>query len=315
MSDSGISTVPPPALLRRLYALTCLLASAVFWWPLALLRDKWIKRTDPQSDADGPEYVLGSPARNFWIYDRRKSGHRGFFPSLLGPKLGSSVQSVFSLLNSGSAAKSMHRSSRDNSSSEDTLLLHGTVTDRATGQPVPEVVLHVWQADPRGEYAKYGDLDLDFDFRGYVTAAGQSGKYAVGTLYPTTIGMYSASPWYLLNAFFCCAPSVVLWLRCHFTGQGYPDIRRPPHMHFYVAAPGYKTLVTQLYFPDRLGEGEFADILKTDPAHPPSTLPLNQELLLHPSIVSAARAGANREGTLPTTRWAVCFDFKLERLK
>src|SRR5512140_1267605 len=78
----------------RAYALACLAVTACFYWPLAILHDwmraklpwlakhLWSEDTNPQTDVDGPEFVLGAPCREFWIYDKTKTGHRGFLPSV-----------------------------------------------------------------------------------------------------------------------------------------------------------------------------------------------------------------------------------------
>ena len=313
----------------RLYAYLCLVASAVVWWPLALFFDATHgtaleplvhgrrRATDgpnPQEDADGPEYVLGTPRRRLWLYNKGKRGHRGFLRTVLGAQVGGVLERILAALWRGipSAQPAGQRTLRDHSTDKDTLLVTGTVTDRATGEPVRGAQLWAWQADPRDAYAKYGDLDLDFDFRGRFAADPTTGAYAVGTLYPTTIGMWSASAAYLINALFWGAPGVLMLAYHRLTGRPTFDVRRPPHIHFYVSAPGYRTLVTQLYFPDRLADGELDDQEKTDPAHPSAATPLRPALLLHPSSLVGDKAPTASTG-LPKTKWAVNFDFTLDR--
>src|SRR6185295_8133361 len=114
---------------------------------------------------------------------------------------------------------------------------------------------------------------LDFDFRGDVHADRITGTFALGTLYPVTITAYSPSFLYLVNAALGFLPSVALWVWCRLTSHPLPlFFRRAPHIHFYVRAPGYRKLCTQLYFPDRLAPGEFEERMKADPANFDSAL-------------------------------------------
>ena len=241
-----------PVLLYRGYALACLAVSAACYWLVAMFLDSATgfrvtnhlnpkQPANPQRGADGPEFVVGSPSRELWVYDRTKPGHRSFFRSLGGPILGRALQWLHSLMWSGlkPASPFARRSERDSSTSDDTLLLTGVVRDRAAGSPLPDAKLWVWQTDPRGDVAKYGDLDLDFDFRGRYKAHRATGRYLIGTLYPVSITAYSASFVYVLNAVACFVPSGIIWAWSRLTGAPLPGLfRRPPHIHFYVSAPG-----------------------------------------------------------------------------
>jgi protocatechuate 3,4-dioxygenase beta subunit len=275
-----------------------------------LAKHLWSEDTNPQTDVDGPEFILGAPRREFWIYDKTKTGHRGFLPSVAGLVFGTALQKICNSIWAGVTAEG-GRSEGDNSTSDDTLLLVGLVTDRATGAPVPGAIVSAWQADPRSSPAKYGDLDLDFDFRGDVHANPVTGSFALGTLYPVSIMSYSPSALYVANAALGFLPSVVLWTWCRLTSRRLPIFfHRPPHIHFYVRAPGYKKLCTQLYFPDRLADGEFDRMVKADPAHFDSSLQVNPITLLHPR--PREDSGEALRGLLPTW-WAVVFDFELDR--
>lgn len=203
------------------------------------------------------------------------------------------------------------RSERDHSTSDDTLLLTGSVTDRATGAPVRGAIVSAWQADHRAALAKYSDLDLDFDFRGDVHADPVTGRFRAG--YAAPRHNHRVLPELLvrrecgagLSAFggaLGVVPPHARPLPLFF--------RRPPHIHFYVRAPGYKRLCAQLYFPDRLAPGEFDELVKADPAHFDSGLPVGPAILVHPTRrdeVDAAPPGS------PTTRWAAVFNFELDR--
>ncbi|KAI9029459.1 Intradiol ring-cleavage dioxygenase [Hyaloraphidium curvatum] len=313
------------------FALGALVASGLFYWPGALVGDTLLRGTfigkllgydqsNPLEDADGPEYVLSPPQRKFWLYDRRKSGHRGFLASLFGPTISAPLDTVVNALYSGAdfASLASHRSAEDKSDSKDTLAMFGRVVDRATGKPVPNATLRAWAADPRGRVPKYGDLDLDYDFRGVYSADPTTGRYAIGTLYPVSIGMYSAAAFYVFNGLLGFVPGILLTAYCKLTGASYPDAVRPPHLHFYVSAPGYRTLCTQIYFPDRLAAGEFDAQLEKDVAHGNKAGPqVAPEQLAHPVLRDEFLAGgkgreAEVEG-LPVTRWVVPFDFPIDR--
>jgi len=326
MQNQHIKNTPQagtwPVAASRAYALTCLVATACFYWPLVLLHDwmrarlprlaglAWPGDANPQTDGDGPEFILGAPRRLLWMYDPAKAGHRGFLRSVAGPALGAALERVHNAVWAG-VADGGERSERDHSTSDDTLLLTGSVTDRATGAPVRGAIVSAWQADPRAALAKYSDLDLDFDFRGDVHADPVTGRFALRTLHPVTITAYSPSFLYVVNAALGFLPSVALWVWCRLTSRPLPlFFRRPPHIHFYVRAPGYRRLCTQLYFPDRLAPGEFDELVKADPAHFDSALPVGPAMLVHPTRrdeVDAAPRGS------PTTRWAAVFNFELDR--
>jgi protocatechuate 3,4-dioxygenase beta subunit len=306
----------------RAYALACLVVTACCYWPLAILHDwtraklPWLAKNlwpgdaNPQTDVDGPEFVLGAPCREFWMYDRAKPGHRGFLPSVAGPVVGTVLGRICNAIWAGIATDN-GRSEGDNSTSDDTLLLAGLIKDRATGAPIRGAIVSAWQADPRSTPAKYSDLDLDFDFRGDVHADPVTGKFALGTLYPVSIMAYSPSALYVANAALGFLPSIVLWIWCRLTSRHLPTFfRRPPHIHFYVRAPEYKKLCTQLYFPDRLAAGEFDRMVKEDPAHFNSALQVSPATLLHPS--RRDEADETLRG-LPPTLWAAIFNFALDR--
>lgn len=261
--------------------------------------------------------MLFPPLRQFWLYDRTKPGHRGFLPSLLGTTIGTPLASLFNSLlgNTEHISMAKYRSKEDRSYDKDTVALFGKVVDRKTGEPIRDAVIYAWGADPRGPVSKYGDLDLDFDFRGKFKADSLTGKYALGLLYPVSIGAYSAGSFYVYNAFFAFIPGLLLSIYCKVTGSKFPDFIRPPHVHFYVSAPGYKTLCTQLYFADRLASGEFNKQLDQDVAHPKgSPVTVTEGQMMHP--VLREQFADKKRGELvglPVTRWVQPFDFVLDR--
>lgn len=95
------------------------------------------------------------------------------------------------------------------------LCVHGRVLD-TDGIPVLGAVLDVWQADKGGNYDNDG-----YTLRGKVKASGYTGNYRFETIVP---GDYQIA-------------------------EIPPDFRCA-HIHVRVTADGFKTLTTQLYFPD-----------------------------------------------------------------
>jgi len=284
----------------RLWAAACLGASALYWWPRAILRDEVLKirGASPQWEADGPEHLLGSPLRKEWLFYRDKPGHRGFFETWLGAAVGGGVSRFFNML-SVQPVPFLEASPDDVSTGEDTMAQVGRVVDAETGAAVQGAMLDVWMGDPRSRM-KYGDLDFDFDFRGKFKCS-DDGRYTFKTLYPTTIeGFTSAPALMVVNALLLFLPGVALTVYSRLTGTPFPRFRRPPHIHCYVWAPGYETLVTQLYYLDRVSPCDLAAVNGEDPVR--RTTPVaNPELMVHPIL---SPAGGD-------TKWRAEFDFRL----
>lgn len=104
------------------------------------------------------------------------------------------------------------------------LEVRGKVLDTA-GAPIKDAVIHVWLADPRGIYDNQDKQGRPLKLppnqqklRGQVSTDAQ-GDYSFRSLRP---GNYPLG-----------------------NGQ-----MRPAHIHILIEAPGYKTLITQLYFAD-----------------------------------------------------------------
>lgn len=100
------------------------------------------------------------------------------------------------------------------------LLLEGSVRT-IEGAPVPGALVEIWQACATGRYNHPRDrnpaaLDPDFQYWGRL-AADASGGYRFKSIKP---GAYPNTP----------------------------DWKRPPHIHFRVIAPGFRSLTTQMYF-------------------------------------------------------------------
>ncbi|TDL89124.1 dioxygenase family protein [Meridianimarinicoccus aquatilis] len=109
------------------------------------------------------------------------------------------------------------------------LLAEGTIRD-TDGKPIPGAVLDIWQTAPNGLYASQDDDQDMFSFHGLMTV-GDDGRYAFTTVKPVEYTVPSDGPvGGILNA---CGRHP--W--------------RPSHLHYIVTAPGYRSLVTEI-FPD-----------------------------------------------------------------
>jgi protocatechuate 3,4-dioxygenase beta subunit len=104
------------------------------------------------------------------------------------------------------------------------IVVSGIVRDES-GEPVPETLVEVWQANAAGRYAHERDtrqapLDPNFTGSGR-TLTDRQGRYRIVTVKP------GAYPW-----------------------RNHDNAWRPPHIHFSVLGPSFLTrLVTQMYFP------------------------------------------------------------------
>jgi protocatechuate 3,4-dioxygenase beta subunit len=112
----------------------------------------------------------------------------------------------------------------------DVLMVSGTVT-AAGGGPVANAVIDVWQTGPDGGYDLWDPRQPAFNFRGRMRVD-EDGGYEFETMLPKPYTVPTEGP-------------VGRYLEA--MGQ-HPW--RPAHIHFKVTAPGYKPLVTQVFFPD-----------------------------------------------------------------
>lgn len=109
---------------------------------------------------------------------------------------------------------------RENRAQGQVIVVEGRVTDE-NGEPVPEALVDIWQANKFGRYAHERDPNpapLDPDFQGWgQVLTDAEGRYRFKTIKP---GAYGAMD----------------------------DWTRPPHIHFKVARRGFHELTTQMYF-------------------------------------------------------------------
>jgi len=112
----------------------------------------------------------------------------------------------------------------------DVLIVGGTVTSTAGG-PLAGAVVDVWQTGPDGGYDIWDERQPEMNFRGKIIA-GEDGGYQIQTMLPKPYTVPTEGP----TGRYLEAVGQHPW--------------RPAHIHFKVSAPGHRTLVTQVFFPD-----------------------------------------------------------------
>lgn len=112
--------------------------------------------------------------------------------------------------------------------SGDHTFMHGTVTDSRTGEPIANAELDVWETAPNGKYEQQDPDQIDMNLRGRFTT-GPDGEYSLYCLRPTTYAIPDDGP----------AGDLLKLLDRH--------PMRPAHIHVIVGAPGYRSVVTELF--------------------------------------------------------------------
>jgi len=109
--------------------------------------------------------------------------------------------------------------------------VEGRVTD-ATGRPIPDATLDVWQANEEGFYdVQQKGVQPDMNLRGVFTSD-TDGRYFFRSAYPRYYPIpYDGTVGDMLRAL-----------------DRNPN--RPAHLHFIVSAPGYEKLTTHIFTPD-----------------------------------------------------------------
>ena len=145
------------------------------------------------------------------------------------------------------------------------IIVTGKITD-ITGQAVTHAALDLWQADANGRYRHPRDpnpIKLDENFQGWaIIKSDGNGLFRFKTVIP---GAYPASS---------------TWIR-------------PPHIHFRISKQGYRTLTTQMYFPDE--------------AYNETDLLLQNKSARERSAMVARKI--NLQGNLPIYEYNIILDF------
>ncbi len=120
----------------------------------------------------------------------------------------------------------------DDPDETDTLYMTGRVTG-PEGEPVPGVTLHVWHANSKGFYSHFDPTGAQTPFNNRRRIRlGADGRYTFHSKMPNG---YSVPPG-------GATERLMQALGRHGN--------RPAHVHFFVEAPGYRTLTTQINFGD-----------------------------------------------------------------
>ena len=166
------------------------------------------------------------------------------------------------------------------------LLLWGRVTDTA-GHPVPGALVQLWQTDAEGLYDLQVEGGAATDMRGNVRCDAE-GRYHLRTVKPLGYSIPMDGP----------VGALVHQQRRHGC--------RPAHIHFLIGAPGYRELVTALYFGDDphidsdtvfgVSGPLVVDAVADDPAAPARGIP---SVRYDFQRARAAGAGSGRVGADP----------------
>lgn len=114
----------------------------------------------------------------------------------------------------------------------ETLTMSGRITG-PDGEPVKDAVLHVWHANSQGFYSHFDPTGAQSSFNNRRRIKlGPDGRYAFRSKMPRG---------------YSCPPGGATEQLMQALGR-HGD--RPAHVHFFVEAPGYRTLTTQINFGD-----------------------------------------------------------------
>ncbi|WP_114964802.1 dioxygenase [Alkalilacustris brevis] len=177
-----------------------------------------LRKAGEISDDERDEFVLLSDVLGLSsLIDMINSAPDGTSSSVLGPFhiLGAPALPV------GGDLK------RDNEGA--TVVIAGQVRD-ADGNPVRGAAMEIWQTADNGLYSNQDPTQPDYNLRARMTL-GDDGRYALTTVRPAPYTVPTDGP---------------VGELLHGMGR-HPW--RPSHLHFIITAPGYRSLVTEL-FPD-----------------------------------------------------------------
>jgi protocatechuate 3,4-dioxygenase beta subunit len=110
----------------------------------------------------------------------------------------------------------------------DRVRISGKVYDLESGNPLAGAVLDVWQAATNGLYENQDETQPDYNLRGQFRTD-EAGTFELVALMPTPYPVPTDGP-------------VGELLRV-----AKRSVFRPAHIHFIVSAPGYETLITQVF--------------------------------------------------------------------
>ncbi|MBJ3813776.1 catechol 1,2-dioxygenase [Shimwellia pseudoproteus] len=114
----------------------------------------------------------------------------------------------------------------DGSDNGEIMWLHGQVTD-IDGNPVADAIVDVWHANTLGNYSFFDKSQSEYNLRRRIKT-GADGRYAVRSIIPSGYG---------------CPPDGPTQALLNQLGR---HGNRPAHIHFFISAPGFKHLTTQI---------------------------------------------------------------------
>lgn len=114
----------------------------------------------------------------------------------------------------------------DGSDDGEVLFVQGTVTG-PDGKPIAGAVVDVWHANTKGNYSHFDKSQPAFNLRRRVET-GADGTYRFRSIMPAGYG---------------CPPGSESRLLMEALGR---HAERPAHIHFFVTAPGFRKLTTQI---------------------------------------------------------------------
>jgi catechol 1,2-dioxygenase len=106
------------------------------------------------------------------------------------------------------------------------LFMNGQVTD-TQGQPIAGALVEVWHANTLGNYSYFDKTQSDFNLRRTIVTDAK-GRYRFRSIMPSGYG---------------CPPDGPTQKLLDLLGR---HGQRPAHIHFFVSAPGFRTLTTQI---------------------------------------------------------------------
>lgn len=118
----------------------------------------------------------------------------------------------------------------DGTEKGETLFMGGRVLD-VDGKPVAGAIVEVWHADTKGNYSTFAPSQSPFNLRRSIQAD-DGGRYRFRSIMPSGYGVPPGGP------------TEKLLDRLGRHGK------RPAHIHFFVHAPGYRHLTTQINIKD-----------------------------------------------------------------
>jgi catechol 1,2-dioxygenase len=114
----------------------------------------------------------------------------------------------------------------DGSEQGEVLFMEGQVRD-TDGQPIPGAIVDVWHANTRGGYSFFDPSQKPWNLRRRIETDNE-GRYRFRSILPSGYG---------------CPPDGPTQKLLNQIGR---HGQRPAHVHFFVSAPGYRQLTTQI---------------------------------------------------------------------